>query len=122
MSMATPWFDPNTFATWFGAIGGSVCGLLGAVVGATAGTLAPRGKGRPLVLGLLLFCVALGVACLAFGLVAFVSGQPVDIWSWPMYLGGLGVILFGAIGIPIVRRRYAEAEGRRLEAEGLRHG
>ncbi len=119
--MATPWFDPNTFGAWFGAIGGSACGILGGVVGTAAGVLAPRGKGRPWVLGLLWFCVALGLACLAFGLVALASGQPVGIWSWPMYLGGLDAILFGAVGIPVVRRRYAEAEGRRLEAEALRH-
>ncbi|HJT76561.1 MAG TPA: hypothetical protein VJ739_05100 [Gemmataceae bacterium] len=120
--MATPWFDPNTFGAWFGTVGGCACGLLGGAVGATAGTLAPRGKARALVFGLLGLSVALGVACFVFGLVALANGQPADIWAWPMYLGGLDVVLFGALGIPLVRRRYAEAENRRLEAEGLRHG
>jgi hypothetical protein len=119
--MTTPWFDPNSFGAWFGALGGSACGILGGVVGTAAGVLAPRGKARPWVLGLIWACVGLGVACVGFGLVALASGQPLGIWSWPIYLGGLTIIVFGG-NIPGVRRRYAEAETRRLHAEALRHG
>src|SRR5262245_50769484 len=118
--MAEPWYDPNTFGAWFGAIAGSIVGLLGALIGTLAGILAPRGKGRALILGLMGFSCLAGVAMLGFGLYALVVGQPYGIWYGPVLVGGIGAVVFGSL-IPVVRQRYAEAERRRLEGEGIRH-
>jgi hypothetical protein len=83
--------------------------------------LAPRGKGRTWVLAGMGAYEFLGVALLTFGLAALVTGQPYAIWYWPTLTGGLFAVLFGVL-TPTVRRRYAEAEQRRLESEALRHG
>ncbi len=117
--MATPWFDPNTFGAWFGAIGGGVGGSLCGLLGAAAGTLAPRGKGRPWILGSMAAMIGLGVLSLGFGIVALVKGQPYGIW-YPAVLSGLVVTIVMGSLLPVVRWRYAEAEARRMEAESLR--
>ncbi len=117
--MSEPWFEPNTFGALFGAIVGGVGGTFAGLVGALAGVLAPRGKGRRLVLGLMEWFVALGVALLIFGLVALVCGQPFGIWYGPVLSGVLSIAVMGGL-IPMVRARYRQAEQRKLDAEGLR--
>ncbi len=119
--MAAPWFDPNTFGMWFGSIAGGVGGSLGGILGALAGMLAPRGKGRPVVMGGFVVFLALGLASLAFGVVAIVNGQPYGIWYPPSLLGLILTLVMGGL-LPVVRKRYAEAEARRLDASGIRHG
>jgi MFS family permease len=119
--VSTPWFDEALYGTWFGVLVGGVGGTLGGLLGAVAGTLAPQGKGRAWVLGSMWAFVGLGVALGAFGLVALFCGQPVVIWSLPLGTGGGMAVLFGIL-TPVVRRRYVEAEERRLQAEALRHG
>jgi hypothetical protein len=119
--MATPWFEPNTFGAWYGAMAGGVGGSLVGLWGALAGTLAPRGKGRGLVLGGFGVFFVCGLASLGLGVAALASGQPYGIWYPPLMVG---IVLSGVIGglLPAVRKRYAEAEARRLEAEGIRRG
>lgn len=113
-----PWFDARSSAM-IGGIGGSVGGVLGALVGTSAGVLAPQGKGRRFVLGTMMVGAGLGVASLLTGIVAVILGQPYHVW-YPMVL--LGAVLGGVMGglIPVVRRRYMEAEQRRLDADALR--
>lgn len=117
--MATPWFDPNQFGALFGAIGGGVGGTLGGLLGAAAGMLAPKGKGRTLVLGGMFALIGVGLASLGFGVAALAMGQPYGIWYPPTLLGLIFAIVPGSL-IPVVRTRYGEAESRRIEAEGLR--
>ena len=117
--MATPWFDPNQFGALFGAIGGGVGGTLGGLLGAAAGVLAPKGKGRKLILGGMGALIGVGLISLGFGVVALVMGQPFGIWYPPSLIGLVFTIVPGAL-IPVIRTRYAEAEARRIEAEGLR--
>jgi hypothetical protein len=120
--MAEPWFsDPNMFGAWFGSIVGGVGGTLAGLLGAAAGTLAPRGKGRAWVLGGMTVFAGLGVLLLGVGLVALFSGQPYGIW-YPFTL--CGAIFAGVCGslVPVVRRVYDQAEERRMNAEALRHG
>jgi hypothetical protein len=119
--MSTPWFDPNQFGIWFGVLVGGVGGSLAGVLGAVAGTLAPQGRGRVWVLGAMRAFLGMGLALAALGLVALVCGQPFGIWFWPLFVGADCAVLFGFL-TPVVRRRYAEAEERRLEAEALRRG
>lgn len=114
----TPWFDARSSAM-FGGIGGAAAGVLGGVVGAAGGILAPKGKGRGFVLGSMMVGAIFGVLALLTGIVALVLGQPYHVW-YPLFL--LGAVLGGVMGglIPVVRRRYREAEQRRLDADALR--
>ena len=116
-----PWFDEAQFGAWFGILVGGVGGSLCGVLGALAGTLAPQGKGRAWVLGGMRAFTMFGLLLAAFGLVALLCGQPCFIWFFPLFSGVDIALLFGLL-TPVVRRRYAEAEERRLEAEALRHG
>jgi hypothetical protein len=117
--MPEPWFDPMWFGILFGAIGGSLLGTAGGILGGLAGYLAPRGKGRGFVLGGFVLMIAVGLACLAFGLAALVSGQPYAIWFFPLLCGIIGTLVFGAL-LPVVRARYRQADERRIAAAGLR--
>jgi hypothetical protein len=117
--MSEVWFNPSTFGAYYGAIGGTVVGLSGAAIGTFAGVLAPRGRGRRWVLGAMLVIVILGIAQLALGIAALSSGQPYGVWYPPALIGLMSAVIFGSL-FPVVRKRYAEAERRRLEAEGLR--
>ncbi len=116
--MATPWFEPSSaglLGALIGGVGGSAAGILGAL----AGALAPRGTGRRWILGAWMSFVAAGVVLLAVGLIAVLAGQPFWI-AYPFLISG-GVLggVMGAL-LPGVRRRYREAEERRIAAEALR--
>src|SRR5262249_35423983 len=113
--MNEPWFDPNRWA-W---LPGTLLGCLGGLWGALAGTLAPQGKARHLVLGFGLLLWGLSVVLLVTGLVALCTGQPYGVW-YGLGLGGLiGAVALGP-ALPLVRKRYREAEERRIQAEDFR--
>ena len=63
--------------------------------------------------------LALGVIHLVAGLFALISGQPYGIWYPLVLLGAVMTIVFGAL-LPTVRRRYQDAEMRRIQAAALR--
>ncbi|MBW3624022.1 MAG: hypothetical protein KY468_11495 [Armatimonadetes bacterium] len=118
--MAEPWFtDVNAFGAWYGAVVGGVGGMLLGVLGGLAGMLAPQGKGRAWILGGWLAFFVFGVINLLVGLLALADRQPYAIW-YPFLL--IGLILTGVTGAmyPVLRRRYMEAEARRVEAAALR--
>src|SRR5262245_1642159 len=117
--MSEPWFNENTFGALWGAIAGGGGGSLGGLWGALVGTLAPQGKGRTWLLGAGWVFVGLGVLSLAFGLYALAVGQPYGIWYGPCLTGVIFIAVVGCL-IPVARRRYAEAEARRLQAEDFR--
>lgn len=119
--MAEPWFDPNHFGALYGSIAGGACGVLGGALGALTGILAPRGIGRPWILGGYYIALALGSASLIFGLYALAAGQPLHIWLWPFQVGAILLVVFGGL-LPVVKARYRQAEERRFEAEALRKG
>ncbi len=117
--MVEPWFDPNTFGTWFGAIVGGVGGTLCGCLGALTGVLAPRGRGRRAILGSMYLFVGIGLVLILFGVAALVDGQPYAIWFFPILAGTLFSVL-NARTIPQVKRRFREAEERRVDAQSLR--
>ena len=120
--MSEPWFNEMWFGTLYGSIvGGGICGMGGGTLGGLIGYLAPQGKGRTVLLGAMKVFVLFGFLNLAFGLVALLAGQPYGIWYGPVLLGFLMPVLFGCL-LPVARKRYAEAEQRRLQAESLRQG
>ena len=47
------------------------------------------------------------------------AGQPYGIWYFPTLAGGLVTFLLTVL-FPVVRKRYAEADARRMEAEAIR--
>jgi hypothetical protein len=112
-------FDPNMFGAYAGAIIGGIGGSLAGIWGALAGYLAPRGKAKLLVLGMGMAIAIVGAILAGVGIYAWMDGQPYGVW-YPLTLGG-GVltIVCGAL-LPVIRKRYFEADARRLAAEQFR--
>jgi hypothetical protein len=120
--MAEPWFtDPNLFGGLYGGIVGSVGGILGGLLGAVSGRLVPQGKGRRSILGSMIGFVVFGAINLLVGLVAWWSGQPYAIWYPFASCGLIFVLVMGGL-IPVMKRRYEEAESRRIDAAAIRRG
>jgi hypothetical protein len=117
--VAEPWFNENLFGALWGSIAGGGGGTLVGLWGALVGTLAPKGKGRAWLLGAGWVLVGLGVLSLGFGLYALAVGQPYGIWYGPCLTGVVVIVVTGGL-IPVARKRYAEAEARRLEGEAFR--
>jgi MFS family permease len=117
--MTEPWVDPNTFGAYAGAILGGGGGSLAGLWGALAGTLAPKGKAKRLVIGLGIALAATGAIVLGIGLYALLVGQPYGIW-YPLTLAGGGIAIICGALVPLVRKRYSEAEARQLAAEQFR--
>jgi hypothetical protein len=113
-----PWWTAQASGL-IGGLGGAMAGLVGGLLGAAIGMLAPRGIGRRWVVGMQLALVGVGAVSLVAGAVAVVSGQPYHVY-YPLLLLGLILTLVMGCLIPVVRRTYAQAEARRLEAEELR--
>ena len=115
-----PWWDSQT-AIWIGAAGGGGLGTLGGLLGATAGLLVPRNKGRAFVVGSLFTMGFLGLAALAAGVVALLTSQPFYVW-FPLLLGGK---ILAIVGLPLAfltRRLYNAADQRALAAREFRQG
>ncbi len=119
--MVEPWFDPMKFGAFDGGVGGGLLGSLGGVLGAVAGKLAPQGKARGLVMGAFTAFTLIGIVNLVFGIYAVATGQPYGIWYPLVLIGFLLTVLFTALK-PVVRKRYDEAEARRMEAAAFRRG
>jgi hypothetical protein len=117
--MTEPWFDPIRFGALYGGIGGGLLGTLGGLLGAAAGTLAPKGKGRSVILGAFTLLTVIGVGHLVLGLYALSVGQPYGIWYPLVLIGGVLTMLFAMLR-PVVRKRYEEAEARKMEAAAFR--
>lgn len=109
-SQSQPWWNERAGGR-IGAIGGTICGCLGALIG----VLCSLGKARRLVLSLCLGIVVLGVICLAAGGIALAISQPYIVY-YPLLL--LGVILTTVIGglLPVIQQRYRQIEIRRMTA------
>lgn len=117
--MAEPWTDPNTFGAYAGAILGGGGGTLVGLWGALVGTLAPRGKGKTLILGMGIIFACFGAILAGVGIFAWVAGQPYGIW-YPLILSGTIMAMITGMLLPTARKRYAEAEARMLAAEQFR--
>src|SRR4051812_4719360 len=107
--MSAPWFDEITFGVWVGGIGGGLLGTLGGLWGGFVGMLAPRGKGRSVLIPIGWAFVAVGAMSLAFSLCALLAGQPYGIWYSTLLPGVILTGLFCSL-MPVVYKRYAEAE------------
>ncbi len=90
---------------------GSLCGIIGALIG----VLGSRGKARGFVQLLLVGLIAGGGALALVGAAALWSAQPRHVW-YPLLLIGGAAALVGLIVLPGMRRRYAADELRRMQA------
>lgn len=118
--MAVEWWSQQ-MAGLIGGLGGGGFGALGGILGAAAGILAPRGRGKPVIVGAMTSIVVIGVAALVSGIVAVTGGQPYHVWYPLVLIGGILTVVVGSL-IPVVMLRYRQAEARRLDAEELRRG
>jgi hypothetical protein len=96
---------------WLGAILGSLLGLAGTLVGILAG----KGKARRLTLGSLWGMATLGIVCLILAIMSWLQGYPWPV-IYPLALVGLLATVLGFCFLPVVRRRYAELELRRMQS------
>lgn len=112
--MAEPWFNPNLYA-W---IPGASVGVIGGILGAAVGSLAPRGKLRRLVVGMQIGLIAVCVVMLIVGVYAWIAGQPYGIWYGFGLAGLLGVTVIGSL-LPTTLRAYRQAELRKSQAHDL---
>ena len=114
----TPWFDAR-MSNLIGGFAGAGIGILGGTFGAAVGMMAPKAKGRAIILGCMLGAAILGACVFVVGIVAVSLGQPYHVWYPMVLLGALLAGLFGGLR-PVIRKRYQEAEARRLDADALR--
>jgi hypothetical protein len=114
----SPWWN-ETVGTYIGAFGGAGIGTVGGIYGAVAGTLAQQGKARGAVLGFHLGLLTLGAVTLIAGVVALLVSQPYHVYYPLLLIGGITSGVMGGL-LPVMRKRYREAEHRHLEAEEIR--
>ena len=99
-----------------------IMGLLGGVLGGVVGTLAsvfiPKGKAKKLVLGVDIFACTLSGILLAVGVIAYLSGQPYDVWYGFGLCGLIGTPLFGMLFF-VFRMEYRKAELRKTMSEDI---
>jgi hypothetical protein len=98
-----------------GAMAGSTIGLFGALIGVLVG----RRRGRGFVLPAMTIAAVVGVALIVLAGIALLAGQPMSM-AYVLFLPGAILALACGLGVPRVRRLYAEAELRRMRA--LDHG
>ncbi|MXV82221.1 hypothetical protein F4X88_12485 [Candidatus Poribacteria bacterium] len=116
--MNEPWIS-NTGMV--GGILGSMIGILGGVVGTLAGGFVPRGKAKRLTLGVNTFAFVLSFTSLVVGIIAYLSGQPRDVWYVFGYIGLLCTVGFGT-GFWVILKRARDAELRKSMSEDLMLG
>jgi hypothetical protein len=98
-----------------GAVVGSTIGLFGALIGALVG----RRRGRGFVLPAMTAAAVVGAALIVLAGIVLYVGQPLSV-AYVLFLPGAILALACGLGVPRVRRLYAEAELRRMRA--LDHG
>lgn len=96
-------------------VAGGILGALLGCAGALAGLLASRGKARAAVLGLFAVLIGVGVLLVAVGAAALAAGQPGWLSGACLFAGLLSAVIPLAT-LPAVRRRFEEAELRRMRS------
>lgn len=117
---ATPWFEPNSFGAYYGALGGGIGGSLIGLLAPLSMYMAQRGRARTAVLVLWAFLILVGTFQLGFSAYALASAQPYGIW-YPPGLCGLLFTLLSCFFVAQVRRSYTQAESRKIDAAAFRN-
>jgi hypothetical protein len=113
-SIAGEWFSNRTGGI-IGGLLGTTAGGYGALFGGLCSFLPPRGKGRRLLTGMVIFAVVIGIVSLTVGILALFLGQPFHVWYPFVLCGGLLIIFFPSL-FPAIRKRYEQVELRKLQA------
>ncbi len=100
--------------TSFWRLASALFGVAAGVWGAAVGVLVPRGKARGLLLGTGTALLAVSAVALAYGVSLLLSATFASAYP-ALCLGVVGLIVFGGL-IPVVNRRYREAELRHMHA------
>lgn len=98
-------------AALIGAIGGSLVGVWGGLIG----LLASRGKGRGFAIASANLLIVAGVLILAAGVIALVRSQPYAAW-YPLVLFGVIVVVVVGNIRRILPRRYAAQELKKMQS------
>lgn len=104
------WFD-NRSAGLIGAVGGTVLGLWGALIG----ILSSRGKARVFAVGSANAILVLGIVAVVFGGVAMAAGQPYAVYYTLLLLGGIAVFVMAFLRRSVAAR-YEEVELKRMRS------
>ncbi len=78
----------------------------------------PKGKAKTLTLGIIVIGFVVTFILFVFGVVAYLFGQPPDVWRVLVFLGLEFTVALGLLYRQI-RKKYREAELRKLMAEDL---
>lgn len=105
-----PWFSVN-----YAWLPGTLFGVVGGCWGGLAGFLAPHGKARSLVTGMAWMLLIVSVGFLIGALLGLGLGQPYAVWFSLLLPGLIGTIQF-PLFIPLINKRYQEAEARKLQS------
>lgn len=110
LGTAGQWSATRT-ATLVGAIGGSLVGLWGGLIG----FLVSRGKARTFAIVSANLLLAGGALCLAAGIATLATGQPYAAW-YPLVLFGVILLVLMSMLRKILPRRYAEHELKKMQS------
>ena len=83
--------------------------VLGGALALASSVLTPRGKAKGLITGGYLLLASLGAACLLFGIVAVIAGEPRGVVA-PLFLLGITLTVIMGIFSPEVIREYQQFE------------
>jgi hypothetical protein len=110
LQAAGQWFDDRSTAL-LGAIGGSLVGLWGALIG----ILAARGKARHFVLGSANVLLVIGIASFAVGIVAVAAAQPYAVYYPLLLIGVILAVVFGKLRGNL-SARYEQLELKKMQS------
>jgi len=113
------WFDENTAGAVGGIMGAVLGGGFGGIVGGVGGTLAAMGKAKAFVIGMFITAIGISLIIVFVGLYALINGQPWHVWFAFLLPGMITSIIMGGL-LPVVQKRYCQAEQRKLDAEAIR--
>ena len=94
---------------------GGTCGGVFGCLGGLIGWLSSKAKARTFVMTVTWALVLFGAICLLFGVIALADSQPYAV-CYPLLLMGVLTVAIPGGALREFRRRYEEAELRRMQA------
>ncbi len=112
--MSEPWFDAIRYS-W---LPGTLLGVAGGVMGTLMGTLAPLGRGRVFLTGVMWTTTGVCAVLFCAGVAGLLMGQPFGVWYGLGLPGLLGTMIFGIL-TPLTSRVYQMVEQRKITAKDI---
>jgi hypothetical protein len=111
--MTKSWLLENL--SWIGPTAGMAEAFWGGCVGLIAYSLMQKGRGRPLIYGLLYLGLVAALAFFAIAAVAWARGEPTIVVRSFAMLGG-PILIAASLSLVSVSKSYRQAELRRMQA------